>query len=377
VPKLPAFYKVPATLPSSRPGALIKYQKVDAPGVDGTAYRVMYVSSTAADKPVAVTGLVFVPERPPPPGGYPVVSWAHGTNGMAASCAPSLDPASAVPVIDGLLSQDWEVTASDYQGEGTPGLLPYLVGSVAAHDTIDIVRAAGHLAVAKASKDYVVWGHSEGGQTALFSLSIGATYAPDLHLKGVVAGAPPSQFDVLYPTLESSPYRYFLFMLAAGYHVAYGTKSAPLSQVLTPLGLSLLPVLGQGCSTYVAARVDPVPPTQLLKGNPFDVPKWKALLQANDPESIGHAASAPLLIIQGGADEVIPVATSQVLMTHLCGIGQNVERWVYPGQTHSGVVDVSATDMAHWIADRFADQPNPDTYPPFGLIGIQVSTCPT
>jgi pimeloyl-ACP methyl ester carboxylesterase len=296
---------------------------------------------------------------------------------MAASCAPSLDPSSAVPVIDDLLSQDWEVTASDYQGEGTPGLLPYLVGSVAAHDTIDIVRAAGHLALAKASKDYVVWGHSEGGQTALFSLSIGARYAPDLHLKGVVAGAPPSQFNVLYPVLVSSPYRYFLFMLAAGYHVAYGTRTAPLSEVLTPLGMSLLPVLGQGCSTYVATRVDPIPAAMLLKGNPFDLPKWKPLLEANDPGSVAQAASAPLLIIQGGADDVIPVATSQVLMTHLCSIGQDVERWIYPGQTHSGVVGPSATDMTHWISDRFADQPNPDTYPPFGLIGIQRSTCPS
>ena len=82
-----------------------------------------------------------------------------------------------------------------YQGEGTPGLLPYLVGVVAARNTIDIVRAAGHLAAAHTSKNYVVWGHSEGGQTAMFGLDIGNSYAPDLDLKGVVAGAPPSQFQ--------------------------------------------------------------------------------------------------------------------------------------------------------------------------------------
>jgi dipeptidyl aminopeptidase/acylaminoacyl peptidase len=374
---LPRFYRVPVPLPSNRPGTLIKDQRVAASGVDGTAYRVMYVSRNEAGKAVAVTGLVFVPERPAPSGGYPVVSWGHGTNGMADSCAPSLDPASAVPLINGLLSQGWEVTASDYQGEGTPGLLPYLVGSVAAYNTIDIVRAARHMHVAEASKDYVVWGHSEGGQTAMFSLYLGASYAPDLDLKGVVAGAPPSQFADIYTFLSASPYRYYLFMATAGYNAAYGNKAAPLSEILTPLGRRLLPILEKGCSDYVAARIDKYPISAILKADPFTVPKWKTLLEKNDPASVTRSVAAPLLMIQGGADAEIPVVSTQLLAQHLCGLGQDLERWIYPGQSHSGVIGPSATDMAHWIADRFADQPNPDPYPPFGLMGIQTTTCPS
>jgi pimeloyl-ACP methyl ester carboxylesterase len=374
---LPSFYRVPVPLPSARPGTLIKYQQVAADGVDGTAYRVMYVSKSVAGQPVAVTGLVFVPSRPPPAGGYPVVSWGHGTNGMADSCAPSLAPATAVPLINNLLSQGWEVTASDYQGEGTPGLLPYLVGSVAARNTIDIVRAARHLRAADASRNYVVWGHSEGGQTAMFSLYLAKSYAPDLDLKGVVAGAPPSQFGAIYSFLSASPYRYYLLMVTAGFNAAYGNKAAPLSEVLTPLGRRILPVLARGCSDAVAAQVDQYPLSAILKTNPFTLPKWKALLKANDPASVTRAASAPLLMIQGGADEEIPVVSTQLLAQHLCGLGQDLERWIYPGQSHAGVIGPSATDMAHWIADRFADQPNPDTYPPFGENGIQITRCPS
>ena len=70
---------------------------------------------------------------------------------MADSCAPSLDPTQAVPETNGLLDQGWEVTASDYQGEGTPGLLPYIVGVSAARNTIDIVRAARNFPAAHAS----------------------------------------------------------------------------------------------------------------------------------------------------------------------------------------------------------------------------------
>ncbi len=372
---LPAFYSVPEPLPTTGAGTVLKSEPLSVAGLHGHAYRVMYLSESVTNRPVPVTGLVVVPDRSPPAGGYPVVSWGHGTNGMADQCAPSLDPATDVPLANDLLDQGWEVTASDYQGEGTPGLMPYLVGVSAARNTIDIVRAARHLAGAHASADYVVWGHSEGGQTAMFALDIGPTYAPDLRLKGVVAGAPPSQFFAIYQFLQTSPYRYYLFMAAGGFHAAYGSR-APLDQVLTPLGISLLPVLHKGCSGYVAGATSRYTLTQLTKADPFTVPAWKPLLTENDPGAVTRASPVPLLIIQGGSDEQIPVASTALLATHLCGLGQDLERWIYPGQSHAGVIAPSAPDMIHWIADRFAGAPDPDPYAPTGMPGIGTTTCP-
>jgi Secretory lipase len=373
---LPSFYSVPQPLPPGPPGTLIKApQKVAVSGIDGTVYRVMYISESVLNARVAVTGLVIVPDKPAPAGGYPVVSWGHGTNGMADSCAPSLEPTQAVPMTNGLLDQGWEVTASDYQGEGTPGLLPYIVGVSAARNTIDIVRAAHNFPAAHASTDYVVWGHSEGGQTAMFTLHIGTTYAPDLHMKGVVAGAPPSQFSLIYDFLKTSPYRYYLFMVAGAYASAYGAKAAPLSKVLTPLGLSLLPDLNKGCSDYLSSVIDKYKISQITNGDPFKIPAWQKLLSANDPENFTSASSVPLLIIQGGADEQIPVASTQLLATHLCTVGQDLERWIYPGQSHAGVIGPSFNDMVHWIKDRFDGVADPDTYVPSGLPMIGTTTC--
>ncbi len=373
---LPSFFSVPQPLPKTGAGPLMKYQKLVVPGLHGAVYRVMYLSESVTNKPVPVTGLVIVPDRAPPKGGYPVVTWGHGTDGLADQCAPSLDPTSDVPLANDLLDQGWEVTASDYQGQGTPGLLPYLVGVSAARNTIDIVRAAQHLSVAHASDNYVVWGHSEGGQTAMFALNIASGYAPELHLKGVVAGAPPSQFYAIYQFLQTSPYRYYLFMAAGGFHAAYGNDVAPLDQVLTPLGISLLPDLDKGCSDYVSSVTSRYTLAQLTKGNPFDIPAWKTLLNENDPGTFKTASAAPLLIIQGGSDEQIPVVSTALLATHLCGLGQDLERWIYPGQSHAGVIGPSAVDMVHWIADRFAGGPDPDPYKPIGLPGVMTTTCP-
>ncbi len=373
---LPAFYAVPRPLPSA-PGTLVKSQRMAVSGVHGTVYRVMYLSETVRGAPVAVTGIVVVPVGQPPAGGFPVVTWGHGTNGMADVCAPSLDPSSSVPLANVLLDRGWEIAASDYQGEGTPGLLPYLVGVSAARNTIDIVRAARHLAAAQASSRYVVWGHSEGGQTAMFALHIAAAYAPELQLQGVVAGAPPSQLGAIYLFLENSPFRYYLFMAAAGFHVAYGDKSAPLAAVLTPQAIRLLPLLDQGCSGYVANKLSGYSLSQLVKMDPFTVPAWRSLIAANDPESFSSASPTPLLMIQGGSDEQIPVVSTALLAQHLCGLGQDLERWVYPGQSHAGVIVPSMSDMVHWIADRFAGDPNPDPYQPSGLAGVQTTTCPS
>ena len=372
---MPSFYSVPTHIPKTA-GAVIKFDKVTDTAIDGTTYRVMYVSKSVSNKPVPVTGLIFVPNVAPPAGGYPVVSWGHGTDGMADACAPSLNPTSAVPEINLLLAQGWVVTASDYQGQGTPGLLPYLVGDVAARNTIDIVRAAHNIKSIHTSTNYVVWGHSEGGQTAMFALHIGAAYAPDLDLKGVVAGAPPSQFNLIYDFLKTSPYRFYLFMAGIGFEAAYGPKLAPLSAILTKTALKLAPVVNDGCFNYLEKTIDRYTLAQIVKVDPFTVPKWKKLLAENDPASFTAPVAAPLLIYQGGADEQIPVASTQILATQLCSEGQDLERWIYPGQSHAGVIAPASGDFIHWIADRFAGDPNPDPYQPIGEAGVTTTTCP-
>lgn len=372
---LPAFYKTPS-LAGKKAGTLLKSQKVAAPSVDGTVYRVMYVSETVSGQATAVTGLVVVPKTAAPKSGYPVVSWGHGTNGMTDECAPSLEPSKIDSLANGLLANNWVITASDYQGEGTPGLHPYLAGVVAAQNTIDIVRAAEQLPSVDVSKNYVVWGHSQGGQTAMYAHNIAPKYAPELTLKGVVAGAPPSQFDLIYDYLKTSKYRYYLLMSAGGLNAAYGDKAAPLDKVLTPKGIALLDELEKGCSDYLSKTLGAVSIDETNLANPFDVPEWKKLFLANDPKNFTSTNDIPLLIIHGGADEQIPTVSSQLLTTKLCGLGQGMQRWVYPGQSHSGVIATSATDMVNWMKARFAGGPVSADSAPSGQTDTEVTGCP-
>jgi Secretory lipase len=136
-------------------------------------------------------------------------------------------------------------------------------------------------------------------------------------------------------------------------------------------------VLDKGCSGYVADQVDRVDINTIVKADPFTVPSWKKVLTADDPQNIAKPSPVPLLIIQGGSDEQIPVVSTQILAKHLCDIHQDLERWIYPGQSHAGVIGPSSGDMIHWITDRFAGKSNPDPYAPTGMAGIETTTCPS
>jgi pimeloyl-ACP methyl ester carboxylesterase len=307
------------------------------------------------------------------------VSWAHGTNGMANECTPSLNPSTAPPnlaILNGMLALGWEVAATDYQGEGTPpGLLPFLVGDVAGRNAIDIVLAARKLPSAHAGKEYIVWGHSEGGQSSLFAWRLASTYGSreGVRMVGAVAAAPPSHLPALYRFLSATKDRVYDYMMLAGFNAAYGNKAAPLSAVLAPKGKALLPALRKGCLASVAANVNAYPFSELVKTSPVDVAPWKQLFARNDPATFRSAGTAPLLVVHGGADAIIPADTSAQLADRLCNLRANLERWNYPTQSHGGVLFVSAVDMGHWMLERF--QGSTARYQPTGEPGVQVRTC--
>src|SRR5690606_24736699 len=125
--------------------------------------RVMYHSQDAQDRDRAVTGVITYPTGDGPDGGWPVLSTAHGTTGVAEQCALSrtADEAPGWGVEGG-----WAMT--DYVGQGPVGEVhPYLSKPSEGNAVIDIVRAAGHLPDAHAGSRWISIGHSQGGHGAL------------------------------------------------------------------------------------------------------------------------------------------------------------------------------------------------------------------
>ena len=373
-PDLPDFYGVPDPLPAGKPGQLINSESVDAPGLNGTMSRVMYHSTTINGQDIAVTGLILIPKGTAPSGGWPIITWAHGTTSIADACAPSLKPDEFVTLANGLLDAGYLVVATDYEGLGTPGRHPYIVGESQARGTLDIVRMAQTFPNANASKRYVVWGHSQGGHAAMFAGYIAKTYAPEIELVADVAGAPPSQLLLINAALQTSPYKHYIAMVAAAMNATYGDQKADLTQVLTPEGLDFLKNIDTMCSGDLGKAAAGLDFTKLQKADPSTIPTWNQLLKDNDPGTFTAPIPVPLLIIHGGNDEQIPVVSSAALFDQLCKIGQVQQRWVFADQSHAGVIAPSFSSMISWIGNRFAGKPMPDPITPAGAV---VQSCPS
>lgn len=354
-------YALAEDIEPGEPGEVIAVQELGGLDVPGTVWRVLYHSESLEGDDIAVSGVIVVPDGEVPEGGRPVLTWAHGTTGIADECAPSKDvEANGIDLVDPFLERGMVFVATDYEGLGTPGRHPYIVGVSEGRGTLDIVRAARQLeATTGASDQVVIWGHSQGGHAALFANQIAEEWAPELDVVGTVAGAPPSQLPLIAAALRDSPYRFYLGMVAAGWSAAYPDADPAL--VLSPLGLERLEVVDDGCSSVLATAWNDLPYDDLISADPAEVEPWATLLVENDPGFV--VGASPILIIHGEQDEQIPVISSQLLLDRMCGIGQVVERRTYADQSHAGVIGPSLPDMLTWIDDRLAGEAAPTSCP--------------
>ncbi|MCC6755149.1 MAG: hypothetical protein IT199_02105, partial [Solirubrobacterales bacterium] len=207
------FYQPPKRLPAGH-GKLIWQRKAggSVPLKNAASTKlVLYTSTSPSGKRVAVSGSVSVPKGKAPRGGWPIVSYGHGTTGIADKCAPSRNRKGGVaegyisytdPVMNQWLKAGYAVARTDYQGLGTPGIHPFLVGKASGRGVLDIVRASRQLGM-KISNKYLIAGHSQGGQAALFAAGQAATWTPELKLRGTVSYAPASHFKMQAQFLPS------------------------------------------------------------------------------------------------------------------------------------------------------------------------------
>jgi pimeloyl-ACP methyl ester carboxylesterase len=342
---------------ASAPGFVEKHARVlDLPprlARRATAERIQYVTTDVNGATVSATGLVLTPT------GYKankVVGWGHGTTGLADICAPSSNYdvfwEEGQIAIAGLLDNGWTVAAPDYPGLGGPGPHPYFIGKSEGRALIDSVKAARNLD-SRLSTQYVVDGYSQGGQASLFAGELAPSYDGALALRGVVATAPVSNVDILAPAIPALDNRGYLVMALAG--LATVEPSVRPAELLAQPARDLLPVLRTGCLNEILAAYDPLDrPTDFLQGG--TLPQWVVDKMAQWDNPAQSRPSAPILLIQGTADEAVPeFVTEEYLLPELTAYpGALVEYKEYEGATHEGAVIQSVPFVDRWIAAQFS-----------------------
>jgi len=359
-----AFYTPPKPLPGKGHGGLIWARPLtDSAAQPGAANTLLLYRSIGIDgHAVAVSGTLSVPQGQPPRGGWPVITYDHATTGIADVCAPSLDTPSdpahlliayAYPLLDSWLKAGYAVVSTDYEGLGTPGVHPFLIGSSEARSTLDIVRAARqfdpHL-----SANVVIAGHSQGGQAALFSAALAPSWTPELHIHATVAFAPVNHIVALQQFYEqtTAPPPLDSVLLALGIPVLADLDPAQFSpsKSLSPAAQALYPQLFSQCLLQLSAAnsLGGIPPSAVYEPG-FSTPATDAALtRLVDPEQL--TIKTPVLIEQGLSDNLVEPALTAELAHEYAAKRTPVTFHTFPGVGHIDLVTSPAgADATSWI----------------------------
>lgn len=308
----------------SRNGTLVWSKELPTTAGAARTEFVLYSSkSYPGDKKIVVSGTMSVPEGTPPAGGWPVVSWAHGTTGLADQCAPSRggDQGSyggAEPLVEGWLEDGYAVLATDYEGLGTPKIHPYLVGVSEARGVLDIVRAS-RSADPNLSKKVVIAGHSQGGHAALFAAEEAPKWAADFDHQGTVAYAPASGLTTQAIGIGTLPAdAYGISALATSIlrgAVAADPRIDP-ALLLSEKALELYPLtetecLGELGDRFAEAQISP---GELLIQDSLFTPNGSLFMDVLTKANPDVETDRPLLIPQGLQDTtVLPGLTTTLV----------------------------------------------------------------
>lgn len=364
-----AFYQAPSPLPAGAAGSVIWSRPLTGTMALAGAARntlVLSLSTDPAGRPVAVSGTISMPAGAPPDGGWPIITWTHGTTGIAPICGPSRDTASGpehgyiteiAALLDGFVRAGFAIVATDYQGLGAGDFHPFLQGVPNARNALDMIRAARALEPGLGRR-FGVLGHSQGGHAALFTAAQAPGHAPEFELMGSIAMAPGSQIAARLAVIMASPRAelalpYLLYVLQS-YATTY--PEIDLTRILTPQAIAHLPDLRVQCMTHALTTgywASAIARDQFLP-NPALAP-FLAIAARNEPGSL--RITSPTLVMQGGADVTVRPQDTDLTVRQLCAASTPLAYQTFAGVDHGGVMASGAEAARAWMAARFAGQP--------------------
>jgi pimeloyl-ACP methyl ester carboxylesterase len=336
---------------SGAPGEVVRTEVAPGAPLGATAWRILFRSTDLHGRAVLNSGMLVVPAGAAPAGGRTIVSWAHPTTGSAEKCAPSrsVDPYIWMEGLPQLLQQGYAVVATDYTGMGVPGPDSYLIGVTEGRNVLYAARAAREVLGARASDRVLLWGHSQGGQAALFAAQEQPAYAPELDLRAVAVAAPATDLAALLRADIGDVSGVSIGSYAfAAYSQVYGS---PLDTILTPEAIAALPAMNDFClitQNSALHRIAQPLVGRFVTGDPGVIQPWSELLAANTPGAT--ALPVPAFVAQGMSDELVRPSATASFVQREKDQGGDVTYDAVPGATHGTIADKALPAVLDFFA---------------------------
>ncbi len=355
-----------------------------APAHDVELHRIRYQTQDRGAL-IDATGMVLFPTDAGP-ASFPVLLFLHGTCGFADVCAPSRnieDDGSGNyfnAVLAGLFaSWGYVVVMPDYLGmkslgAPSPELHPYLVGEPTAIASWDAVRAGlkvveGVTGQVTQGQPVLVWGASQGGHAAAFTVRYAPHYAPEYTIAGSVWSVPPTNLmahtTLALTTIRKASANTVGFMAAA--EQWYGPLTTGLSPVFKPpFDTTVQPALLASCSPDVldgVSALDQLFTDGLLSAvasYSFDtLQPWYCMAEQNSlpTTDIPRQNDVPSLMILGELDDLVDPGVERESFAILCGQGERLEMLECTGAGHGEAFFWSIDQAFDFMEARLSGTP--------------------
>jgi pimeloyl-ACP methyl ester carboxylesterase len=356
-----AFYDPPAQVPD-KPGALLRSEPLRNASLPAgmRGWRILYTTTVNDTTRATAVATVFAPVDPPA-GPRPLIAWTHGTTGLQQKCMPSLlsAPILGIPALDRIVRAGWIIVATDYSFAEKGGPHPYLIGEGEARAALDSVRAAWQMPELTLGPRTVVWGHSQGGHSALWTGIVAPRYAPEIEIAGVAAIAPGTNLRSILAMNQGIDKRLGPYV-ALSYSRFY--PDITFERAVRPEALAAAREIVGLCGFLPAEEpLRAAALTATFEGPALATRSNAALSARLAQNSPDHAITASVVIAQGAEDDVVPPAATASYVEERCAAGQRLEYWTFARQDHGMVQPGSPLEepLVTWTAARFAKEPPP------------------
>ncbi len=343
---------------TGEPGELLAQEKIagiDLPGA--TTWRILYRSTGPKGESTIASGMVFVPDAPGE--NRMMIGWAHPTSGLGDQCAPSRtadhlrDTYNWLPE---MLGKGWVVAATDYSGLGTPGVSYYLDGQSESADVAYSVVAAQQIENVNSGDRWAIYGHSQGGHSALWTAERAKELLPDMELVAVAAAAPAAELNKImeaqWPTVVG---------WVIGPQVSQGLpKLYPdmtMDGIVTAEGQADMEPFAMDCidtSAILGLARQGLLDQKFFASNPADNTGWFNAMEDQTPQPI---LDLPVMVIQSLADQIVLAWPNAVLQQKWCDAGSQLEMMWLGKISHQDTAVTAGPSVVSWLEQRINGVP--------------------
>ncbi|KAK3196468.1 hypothetical protein K4F52_000350 [Lecanicillium sp. MT-2017a] len=379
-PSVDPFYQPPDGFESKEPGDVLRSRRIIA-GFFGLipdpieAYQVLYRTTAIDGSPIATVTTIFKPlfakrDR--------FVAFNTAYDSSSIDCSPSYayqlgsfstDAVASLEflVIQAYLASGYVVASSDYEGPDAAFSPGYLSGM----GVLDGMRAVKNFGRKLGlSKDPMVvgTGYSGGGLATGWAAALQPSYAPELQMKGWVAGGIPANLTDILLYIDRTVTSGFEPIAVAGLlkPSAYGAQLQPVVDgIITEEGRKAIQFANDQCvvANLLAFPFQSILDTKFQSLGPelLYEPTVAGIL-GNNTLGINKdlTPTAPVMQYHATPDEIVPYGPADTLRQSWCDFGATVKFTNFAAGGHLTTVVLAIVDALTFTNDAFAGKVSPE-----------------